>query len=74
MRAASALGPTMTQPVRFLEPQVAAGVVGVVVGVEDVRQAPFLALEFALDGAGVGRVDGGGYAGQALADQEPVVV
>ena len=58
----------------FLQPQVAAGVVGVVVGVEDVREAPALALEFAVDGVWIGRVDRCGQAGQALVDQEPVVV
>ena len=64
----------MTQPVRFLQPQIAAGVVRVVVRVEDVREAPAPALELAVDDPGVGRVDGGGEAGQALVDQEPVVV
>ena len=53
---------------------VAAGVIGVPVGVEDQGQFPAELFQFGQDHLGVGRVDTGGQAGGVVADQEAVIV
>ena len=53
---------------------VAAGVVGVPVGVEDEGQLPAQPVDLAQDGGGVRGVDAGGQPARLVADQEAVVV
>ncbi len=59
---------------RRLDRLVAAGVVGVPMGVEDQVEPPSQPLQLGQDGLGVGRVDTAGPAGGPVADQEGVVV
>ena len=53
---------------------IAAGMVRVPVGVEDMGQGPAQRLQFAKDGGRVRGVDTGGLAGRVVADQKAVVV
>ncbi len=58
----------------LLQPGVAAGVVGVPVGVHHQGQGPAEPLQLAQDGLGVGGVDGRHLSGVLVARQEAVVV
>ncbi len=59
---------------RRLDLGVAAGVVGMPVGVENQVEPPAQALQFGQDRRRVRRVDAGGLAGGVVADEESVVV
>ena len=64
--SASALGPVTVTPNLPLSGSDAVGVVGMMVGDEDVGQRPAAAVGGRFDGGGVGRVDGGGLAGRLV--------
>ncbi len=72
--AGDLLGPDDLAARDLLDPRVAAGVVGVPVGVQDQVQAPSQRLQFGQDRLGVGRVDAAGLAARLVADQETVVI
>src|SRR5688572_16509776 len=57
-----------------LELEVAACVIPMVMGVQDVGQTPTLRVELSQDLARVGRVDGGRRAGRRIVEQIAVVV
>ena len=67
-------GPTTVPPVALDDLGVAAGVVGVPVGVEDQVELPAERLQLRQDRAGVRRVDAGGEPRGLVEGQEAVVV
>jgi hypothetical protein len=69
-----ALGADDGATCRFLELQVTAGVIAVMVGDQQVRQLPALRLQPREDGLGVGRVDRRRDARLGVVDQHTVVV
>ncbi len=68
------LGPHDLATRRFLDPAVAAGVVGMPVGVQDHVEPPAQLLQLGQDRLRIGGVDTAGLAGGLVADEEAVVV
>ncbi len=58
----------------FLEPEVAARMVSVMVGIENMRQAPAATVERSVDCLGIGRIDRRGQPGCGIVQQEAVIV
>ena len=74
MRSASAARADDGAAGRLLEAQVAAGVVAVVMGVENVREPPALGVEALQDRLGVGGVDRGGESAFRIVNEHGVIV